>query len=172
MHPPAAGCAIVDVMTNFKCDCYGHDNIASWINKAIFVRQRLGRLCNPIAFRSAAEYIKSSGSISGGMNGVIVTTTPSVEGNHIREYLGVVAGEAVMGANIVKDLFATVTDIVGGRSATYENELIKARHIALKEMQDEAAKLGGNAVVGVDIDYEVIRQGMLLVTASGTAVKI
>lgn len=103
---------------------------------------------------------------------MIITTTPSIEGRPVREYLGVVAGEAVMGANIVKDLFATVTDIVGGRSATYENELIKARHIALKEMQDEAAKLGGNAVVGVDIDYEVIRQGMLLVTASGTAVKI
>lgn len=103
---------------------------------------------------------------------MIITTTPSIEGRPVREYLGVVAGEAVMGANIVKDLFATVTDIVGGRSATYENELIKARQIAIKEMQDEAANLGGNAVVGVDIDYEVIRQGMLLVTASGTAVKI
>ncbi len=102
---------------------------------------------------------------------MLVTTTSVIEGRPVREYLGVVAGEAVMGANIVKDLFATVTDIVGGRSATYENELIKARQIALKEMQDEAGRLGGNAVVGVDIDYEVIRQGMLLVTASGTAVK-
>ncbi len=103
---------------------------------------------------------------------MIVTTTPNIEGKPIREYLGIVAGEAVMGANIVKDLFATVTDIVGGRSGTYENELIKARHIALTEMQQEAERLGGSAVVGVDIDYEVVRTGMLLVTASGTAVRI
>jgi uncharacterized protein YbjQ (UPF0145 family) len=103
---------------------------------------------------------------------MIVTTTPSIEGKPIREYLGIVAGEAVMGANIVKDLFATVTDIVGGRSAVYENELVRARKIALAEMEDEAAKLGATAVVGVDIDYEVVRQGMLLVSASGTAVKM
>jgi uncharacterized protein YbjQ (UPF0145 family) len=90
----------------------------------------------------------------------------------VREYLGIVAGEAILGANIVKDLFATVTDIVGGRSGAYENELIKGRLIAIKEMEDEAARLGANAVVGVDLDYEVVRQGMLLVTASGTAVKI
>lgn len=103
---------------------------------------------------------------------MIVTTTPDVQGKPIREYLGIVAGEAVMGANIVKDLFATVTDIVGGRSGAYENELIKARQIALTEMQQEAEKLGASAVVGVDIDYEVIRTGMLLVTASGTAVRL
>lgn len=103
---------------------------------------------------------------------MITTTTPSIEGKPVREYLGIVAGEAVLGANIVKDLFATVTDIVGGRSGTYENELIKARQIAIAEMTDEAARLGANAVVGVDIDYEVVRQGMLLVTAAGTAVKI
>jgi len=90
----------------------------------------------------------------------------------VREYLGIVAGEAVLGANIIKDLFATVTDIVGGRSGAYENELSKARQIAIKEMEDEAARLGANAVVGVDLDYEVVRQGMLLVTAAGTAVKI
>ena len=90
----------------------------------------------------------------------------------MREYLGIVAGEAVLGANIIKDLFATVTDIVGGRSGAYENELSKARQIAIKEMEDEAARLGANAVVGVDLDYEVVRQGMLLVTAAGTAVKI
>lgn len=102
---------------------------------------------------------------------MIITTTPSIEGKPIREYLGIVAGEAVMGANIVKDLFATVTDIVGGRSGAYENELIKARQIALTEMQQEAERLGGSAVVGVDLDYEVIRTGMLLVTASGTAVR-
>jgi uncharacterized protein YbjQ (UPF0145 family) len=103
---------------------------------------------------------------------MITTTTPSIEGKPVREYLGIVAGEAVLGANIIKDLFATVTDIVGGRSGAYENELIKARQIAIKEMEDEAARLGANAVVGVDLDYEVVRQGMLLVTAAGTAVKI
>ena len=103
---------------------------------------------------------------------MITTTTPSIEGKPVREYLGIVAGEAVLGANIIKDLFATVTDIVGGRSGAYENELIKARQIAIKEMEDEAARLGANAVVGVDLDYEVVRQGMLLVSASGTAVKI
>lgn len=103
---------------------------------------------------------------------MITTTTPSIEGKPVREYLGIVAGEAVLGANIVKDLFATVTDIVGGRSGAYENELINARRIAIKEMEDEAARLGANALVGVDLDYEVVRQGMLIVTASGTAVKI
>jgi len=103
---------------------------------------------------------------------MITTTTPSIEGKPVREYLGIVAGEAVLGANIVKDLFATVTDIVGGRSGAYENEMILARQIAIKEMEDEAGRLGANAVVGVDLDYEVVRQGMLLVTAAGTAVKI
>lgn len=103
---------------------------------------------------------------------MITTTTPSIEGKPVREYLGIVAGEAVLGANIVKDLFATVTDIVGGRSGAYENELITARQIAIKEMEEEAARLGANAVLGVDLDYEVVRQGMLLVTAAGTAVKI
>lgn len=103
---------------------------------------------------------------------MITTTTPSIEGKPVREYLGIVCGEAVLGANIIKDLFASVTDIVGGRSGVYENELINARQIAIREMEDEAARLGANAVVGVDIDYEVVRQGMLLVTASGTAVKI
>ncbi|TFH65351.1 MAG: heavy metal-binding domain-containing protein [Candidatus Zixiibacteriota bacterium] len=103
---------------------------------------------------------------------MITTTTPSIEGKPVREYLGIVAGEAVLGANIIKDLFASVTDIVGGRSGAYENELITARQIAIKEMEEEAARLGANAVVGVDLDYEVVRQGMLLVTAAGTAVKI
>jgi len=103
---------------------------------------------------------------------MITTTTPSIEGKPVREYLGIVAGEAVLGANIIKDLFAAVTDVVGGRSGAYENELIRARQIAIKEMEDEAARLGANAVVGVDLDYEVVRQGMLIVTAAGTAVKI
>lgn len=103
---------------------------------------------------------------------MIVTTTPTIQGKEIREYLGVVTGEAIMGANVFKDFFASITDIVGGRSAAYEQELQKARKIALDEMSTEARSLGGNAVVGVDIDYEVIRDGMLMVAASGTAVKI
>ena len=105
---------------------------------------------------------------------MIVTTTPSVEGRRIDSYLGVVAGEAIVGANIFKDLFAGIRDIVGGRSAAYENELKKAREIALQELQENAQALGANAVVGVDIDYEVIGSNgsMLMVSASGTAVKI
>lgn len=103
---------------------------------------------------------------------MIITTTPSIEGRPITEYFGIVAGEAVMGANIIKDIFASVTDIVGGRSGKYEHELVRARSIAIKEMQEEAEHLGADAVVGVDIDYEVVRQGMLLVTASGTAAKL
>ena len=103
---------------------------------------------------------------------MIVTTTPSVEGKRITRYCGVVAGEAILGANLFKDLFAGIRDIVGGRSATYERELQKAREIAMQELQERAAALGANAVVGIDLDYEVIGQGgsMLMVSASGTAV--
>lgn len=105
---------------------------------------------------------------------MIVTTTPSVEGRTITRYCGVVAGEAILGANFFKDLFAGIRDIVGGRSGTYERELQKAREIALRELQERAAELGANAVVGVDLDYEVMGQnnGMLMVSASGTAVVI
>ncbi len=103
---------------------------------------------------------------------MIITTTPSIQGKEIREYLGVVMGEAIMGANVFKDLFASISDIIGGRAGAYEQELRKARKIALSEMADEARELGGNAIVGVDIDYEVIRDGMLMVAASGTAVKL
>jgi uncharacterized protein YbjQ (UPF0145 family) len=103
---------------------------------------------------------------------MIVTTTPGVEGRPVREYLGVVTGEAILGAHIGRDILASFTDIVGGRSAAYEDEVRKARTIALREMEAEAAKLGASAVVGVDIDYEVIREGMLMVSASGTAVKV
>jgi uncharacterized protein YbjQ (UPF0145 family) len=101
-----------------------------------------------------------------------VTTTPSLEGRRIVRYLGVVAGEAIMGANVFKDLFAGVRDIVGGRSGTYERELQRAREIALDELEQRARALGANAVVGVDLDYEVLGQGnsMLMVSASGTAV--
>ena len=103
-----------------------------------------------------------------------LTTTPSIEGKTIVRYCGIVAGEAVLGANVFKDLFASIRDIVGGRSGTYENELRKARQIALDELANQARELGANAVVGIDIDYEVLgeKNGMLMVTASGTAVQL
>ena len=103
---------------------------------------------------------------------MIVTTTPTIEGKQIKQYLGVVVGEAILGANVFKDLFASVRDIVGGRSAAYEKELGTARQIALREMEETAQALGGNAVVGVDLDYEVLGQagGMMMVSISGTAV--
>jgi uncharacterized protein YbjQ (UPF0145 family) len=105
--------------------------------------------------------------------GIIVTTTPTVEGRPIRAYLGIVTGEAVMGANIFKDLFAGVRDIVGGRSGAYEQELAKARSIALNEMAQQAVALGADAVIGTDLDYETVGGGsMLMVSASGTAVSL
>ena len=103
---------------------------------------------------------------------MIVTTTPSIEGKQIKEYCGIVSGEAIMGANIVRDIFASITDIVGGRAGMYEQKLIQARQVAITEMEEHASELGANSVVGVDIDYEVVRDGMLMVTASGTAVKV
>ncbi|MEZ7828989.1 heavy metal-binding domain-containing protein [Brachymonas denitrificans] len=103
---------------------------------------------------------------------MIVTTTPSIDGKRITQYCGVVAGEAILGANVFKDLFAGLRDIVGGRSGMYERELQKARDIAMRELQERAQALGANAVVGIDLDYEVLGQGngMLMVSASGTAV--
>jgi uncharacterized protein YbjQ (UPF0145 family) len=103
---------------------------------------------------------------------MIITTTPSVEGRTIREYRGIVTGEAILGANIFRDLFAGIRDIVGGRSAAYEKELRQAREMAMSELQAAAQELGANAVVGVDLDYEVLGQnnGMLMVSISGTAV--
>ena len=105
---------------------------------------------------------------------MIITTTPSVEGKKISQYLGIVTGEAIMGANIFKDLFASITDILGGRSGAYEKELIRAKDIALEEIEVRAQNLGANAIVGVDLDYEVLgREGsMLMVSASGTAVRV
>jgi len=103
---------------------------------------------------------------------MIVSTTPSIDGKSIKQYSGIVTGEAIMGANIFRDFFASITDIVGGRSAAYEKELDKARKIALEEMSQKAHDLGADAIVGVDIDYEVIRDGMLMVAVSGTAVKL
>lgn len=102
---------------------------------------------------------------------MILTTTPGIEGKTIREYRGIVTGEAILGANIFKDFFAGIRDIVGGRSAAYEEELKRAREIALGEMEEAARQQGGNAVVGIDLDYEVVGQGsMLMVSVSGTAV--
>lgn len=103
---------------------------------------------------------------------MLVTTTNTVEGRTVAEYRGIVAGEAVMGANIFRDLFASIRDIVGGRSGAYEKELNNARAIAIEEMSEEAAALGANAVIGVDIDYETVgdKSSMLMVTAAGTAV--
>jgi uncharacterized protein YbjQ (UPF0145 family) len=105
---------------------------------------------------------------------MILTTTPSVEGRSVERYLGIVTGEAILGANIFRDLFANLRDIVGGRSGAYEKELGQAREIALQEMRDRAQQLGANAILGVDLDYEVLGQanGMLMVSASGTAVVI
>lgn len=103
---------------------------------------------------------------------MLLTTTPNIEGRRIVRYCGVVAGEAILGANLFKDLFAGIRDLVGGRSGTYEKELQRARDIAMKELAERAAELGANAVVGIDLDYEVMgeRNGMLMVSASGTAV--
>jgi uncharacterized protein YbjQ (UPF0145 family) len=107
---------------------------------------------------------------------MIIVTTPTLEGRRITRYIGLVSGEAILGANIFRDLFAGIRDIVGGRSAAYEQELRKAKGLALDEMQDEAQRLGGNAIVGVDLDYETITMGsgggMLMVSASGTAVVV
>jgi uncharacterized protein YbjQ (UPF0145 family) len=105
---------------------------------------------------------------------MIITTTPGIDGKRIKEYRGIVTGEAIVGANIFKDIFAVVRDIVGGRSAAYERELTKARQIAMEELEESARQAGANAVVGVDIDYEVLGQtnGMLMVSLSGTAVVV
>ena len=106
---------------------------------------------------------------------MLITTTPQIEGKKIVAYYGLVSGEAILGANLFKDIFASITDVIGGRSGSYERELRKAKEIALQEMQAEAAQLGANAIVGVDLDYETIGSGggnMLMVSASGTAVRI
>jgi uncharacterized protein YbjQ (UPF0145 family) len=105
---------------------------------------------------------------------MIVSTTTAIEGRPVRDYLGVVTGEVIVGANLFRDIFASITDLVGGRSGKYEEVLARARKEALGEMQEQARQLGGNAVIGVDIDYEVLGQNgsMLMVSVSGTAVSI
>ncbi len=103
---------------------------------------------------------------------MLITTTSTVEGKPVREYLGLVTGEAILGANVFRDFFAGIRDVVGGRSAAYEEELRKAKQIAINEMVHEATTRGATAVIGVDLDYETVGQGgtMLMVSASGTAV--
>ncbi len=101
---------------------------------------------------------------------MIITTTQSIEGRTIAEYRGIVVGEAIMGANVFRDFFAQITDVVGGRSGAYESKLQDARDTALTELEQRAAVLGADAVVGVDLDYEVVGDSMLMVSASGTAV--
>lgn len=105
---------------------------------------------------------------------MIVTTTPSVEGRPVEQYLGIVSGEAIMGANLFKDMFAGIRDIVGGRSGAYEEELRQAKDIALHEMTQNASALGADAILSVDLDYETVGSNgsMLMVTASGTAVQL
>ena len=105
---------------------------------------------------------------------MLVTTTNTIEGKKVVKYLGLVSGEAIVGANIFKDIFASIRDIVGGRSAAYEKELRMAKDIAINEMLEQAKSLGGNAVIAIDLDYETVGQGgsMLMVSACGTAVQL
>ena len=105
---------------------------------------------------------------------MLVTTTPSIEGRRITRYYGIVSGETIIGANLFRDFFASIRDIVGGRSGSYEEVLREAKDTALREMQDQAADLGANAVIGVDLDYETVGESgsMLMVTAAGTAVSV
>jgi uncharacterized protein YbjQ (UPF0145 family) len=108
------------------------------------------------------------------MTNLIITTTPTIEGKPVSEYLGIVSGETIIGANIIKDFFAGVRDIIGGRSGSYEKVLREAKESSLREMEEIASALGANAIVGVDLNYETMgpRGGMLMVTSSGTAVKL
>ena len=105
---------------------------------------------------------------------MILTTTPTIEGRPVKQYLGIVTGETIIGANAIKDFMASLTDFFGGRSTTYEQVLIEGKETALREIQDRAAQLGANAIVGIDLDYETAgaNGGMLMVTASGTAVLV
>lgn len=105
---------------------------------------------------------------------MLVTTTPSIEGKRITCYYGIATGETIIGANMFRDFFAGIRDIVGGRSGSYEEVLRQAKDTALREMQEQAAMMGANAVIGVDLDYETVGSGgsMLMVTASGTAVRV
>ncbi|MGZ0085424.1 YbjQ family protein [Caldibacillus thermoamylovorans] len=103
---------------------------------------------------------------------MIVTTTNNIQGKEIEEYLGIVAGEVILGANVIRDFLASITDIIGGRSGTYESKLAQGREMAIKEMVNQARSLGANAVIGVDLDFETLRDGMMMCIATGTAVRL
>ncbi|NKE07507.1 MULTISPECIES: YbjQ family protein [Mesobacillus] len=103
---------------------------------------------------------------------MIVTTTSTLQGREVESYMGIVSGEAIMGANVVRDFLASVTDVIGGRSSAYENKLAEGREIAIREMEDKARRMGANAIIGVDLDFETLREGMMMCIATGTAVKI
>ncbi|MEW8970301.1 MAG: YbjQ family protein [Mesobacillus sp.] len=103
---------------------------------------------------------------------MIVTTTSTLQGREVVSYMGIVSGEAIMGANVVRDFLASVTDVIGGRSSAYENKLAEGREIAIREMEDKARRMGANAIIGVDLDFETLREGMMMCIATGTAVKI
>ncbi|GED58202.1 YbjQ family protein [Brevibacillus formosus] len=103
---------------------------------------------------------------------MIVTTTSMIQGKEVEEYLDIVSGEVIMGANVVRDFLAGITDIIGGRSGSYESKLSEGRELALREMKEKARALGANAVIGVDLDFETLREGMMMVIATGTAVRV
>ena len=103
---------------------------------------------------------------------MLLTTTNALEGKHIIRYYGIVSGETIIGANIFRDFFASIRDIVGGRSGAYEQVLREAKETALREMEEQARQLGANAVIGIDLDYETVGESMLMVTAAGTAVSV
>ncbi|GAA4417184.1 heavy metal-binding domain-containing protein [Nibrella viscosa] len=117
---------------------------------------------------------KNTGLYAVNMPAMLITTTPNIEGKSITKYIGLVNGEAIIGANLVKDFFASVRDVVGGRSGAYEQGLREAKSIAIKEMMDQAQRLGANAIIGVDLDYETIggNGSMLMVSCNGTAVVV
>ncbi|MCU0512213.1 MAG: YbjQ family protein [Anaerolineae bacterium] len=111
--------------------------------------------------------------MSKGKHGLILTTTSTLDGMKIKEYLGIVTGETIMGANIMRDFMASITDIIGGRSSAYEKSLIEAKQIAMEEMMSDAHSRGANAIIGIDLDYETVGQGsMMMVSVSGTAVLV
>ncbi|HEU5141352.1 MAG TPA: YbjQ family protein [Bacillales bacterium] len=103
---------------------------------------------------------------------MLVTTTNQLEGKEIEEYHGIVTGEAIMGANVVRDFLSGITDIIGGRSGAYESKLAEGREIAVREMEEKAGQMGANAVIGVDLDFETLRDGMMMCVATGTAVRV
>lgn len=103
---------------------------------------------------------------------MIITTTNVLQGREIEQYLNIVSGEAIMGANVVRDFLAGITDIIGGRSGAYESKLAEGREIAIQEMKDRARQLGADAIIGVDLDFETLRDGMMVCVATGTAVKL